>query len=180
MAGEGEDRRYFFAVWPDAGIRSALSEWGRTLRVRAPARRVADDNLHITLVFLGELDAPRLAAVREIAGRVPWTGARLVLDRIGHWKRSRIIWAGSRDGCEALTALADALRDGLQRRGFRVDERPFVPHVTLFRKARQRPRWSSRSIDWRIDEFCLVASRLCAEGAHYEVLNRWSAHDDMK
>lgn len=180
MSRSEEGGRYFLAAWPDTTVRARLAEWSEDVRADPSARRIPGANLHMTIVFLGMLDAPRLDAVRTVAGAVNWPGASLVIDRIGYWKRSRIIWAGSRDGSAALTVLADDLRDRLRRLGFRVDERAFVPHVTLYRKARRRPRWQSRAVDWRIDELCLVASNPTSAGARYEVLDRWSAHGDMK
>lgn len=179
MAGNHK-ARYFFAVWPDSDVRERLGAWSAELRVDPAARRTASANLHITLVFLGEIEAPQLRAAREVADGVSWPGASLTLDKIGYWKRSRIVWAGPREGSPSLGALAEELRNGLRRRGFRVDDRAFVPRVTLLRKVRRRPRWRGRSIPWRIDEFCLMVSRLTPEGARYEVVDRWSAHGDME
>ncbi|MGA8262047.1 MAG: RNA 2',3'-cyclic phosphodiesterase [Arenicellales bacterium] len=174
------ERRCFFAVWPDAAVRARLAEWAGEVRTDPPARRVEAANLHITLVFLGVLDSRQLDAIRKVGNDTGWTGASLTLDRIGFWKRSRIVWAGSRDGCTALSALAEGLRDRLRRLGFGVEERPFVPHVTLYRKAHRKPRWAHRCVEWRIDDFCLVESLLTPTGAQYSVLDRWSADGDMK
>lgn len=175
-AGTDTAGRYFFAVWPDESVRARLAEWSDAVQVGSPARRVAAAKLHITLVFLGTLEPAQVAAVRALAADIPWAGAALTLDRIGFWKRSRIVWAGSREGCPALSALADALRGRLRRLGFRVEERPFVPHVTLYRKAVRKPRWQQQTIDWPIDEFCLVRSTLSSSGSRYAIVDRWSAH----
>lgn len=175
-----EAGRCFFALWPDPPVRDALFEWSGDIRTESSARRVAAQNLHITLAFLGALDTPRVEAARRVAEAVDWTSAVLVLDRIGYWKRSRIIWAGSRSENEVLAGHAETLRDDLRRVGFRIEARPFVPHVTLFRKARRRPRWASRTISWRIDGFCLTRSHLSSAGARYEIIDRWSATGDVK
>lgn len=180
MADAGDQDRYFLAVWPDPSVRDRLDEWSQAIRTDRSARRVAPDNLHITLVFLGGLSPPQVAAVRKVAGETAWTGGSLLLDRVGYWRRARIVWAGSRDGCEPLSSLAEALRGGLRRIGFRIEARPFVPHVTLYRQARRRPKWAPQPISWRINEFCLVRSRLASEGARYQVLDHWSATGDVK
>jgi len=172
--------RYFFAVWPEAQVQEAMFDWARSVQADAPARQVAGDNLHITLAFLGELAPPQVSAARRVGAETHWNGAALALDRIGYWKRSRIVWAGSREGCASLSALAEDLRGRLRRLGFEIEERPFVPHVTLYRKAHRKPRWRRRQVEWRIDEFCLVESHLAADGARYSVVDRWSAKGDMK
>lgn len=173
MAEPGDCGRYFLAAWPDDAVRGRLDRWADTIHVGSTARRVPAENLHITLVFLGALDPPRLDAVRAVAADVPWSGASLALDRIGYWKRARIIWAGCSGGSEALSVLTETLRGRLGRLGFRVESRPFVPHVTLFRKAARRPRWRPEVIDWRIQRFCLVRSTLSSSGARYEIVERW-------
>lgn len=179
-AGGGGAGRYFFAVWPDAQVRDTVFEWARSLQADPAARQVGAGNLHITLVFLGELTAPEVEAVRQVGAGVRWSEAALVLDRIGYWRRSGIVWAGSRQGSESLSVLAEELRDRLRRLGFQVEERPFVPHVTLYRKARRKPRWSARQVQWQIDELCLVESRPSADGARYSVVDRWSANSIVK
>lgn len=175
MAEPNDTGRYFLAAWPDETVRAGLAAWAETLRVGSSARRIPASRLHMTLVFLGALDAPRLEAVRAVAADTAWPGAVLKLDRIGYWKRSRIVWAGSRDGAIALTTFAETLRDRLRRLGFRIEERPFLPHVTLYRNAGRRPRWQQRVIEWRIDALCLVQSVRSSEGARYEILERWCA-----
>ncbi|MDZ7841438.1 MAG: RNA 2',3'-cyclic phosphodiesterase [Gammaproteobacteria bacterium] len=173
MGETGDNGRYFLAAWPDDAVRDRLARWADAIPARSPARRVPADNLHITLVFLGPLDPPRLNAVRAVAVAAPWSGASLKLDRIGYWKRARIVWAGSSEGSEALSALAETLRSRLRRLGFRIETRPFVPHVTLYRKAGRRPRWRPEVIDWRIQRFCLVRSTLSSSGSRYEIVERW-------
>lgn len=180
MVKQLEKGRYFFAVWPDASVRTRLTEWSDAIQTDSKSRRIPGEKLHITLVFLGELGAPQLEAVRKVAAGIVWPRGCLTLDRIGYWKRPSIVWAGSRGGAESLSVLAGELREGLRRLGFRLEARPFVPHVTLYRKARRRPKWEPRAVEWPIDEFCLVESRLSSEGARYEVLDRWSASDDVK
>lgn len=180
MARTGGAARYFFAVWPDAAVRDRLGEWAESIHAGPSSRRVPAVNLHMTVVFLGTLEPAQVEAVRGMASGAPWSGASLELNRIGYWKRSRIIWAGSREGSASLSALAEDLRGRLRRRGFRVEDRPFVPHVTLYRNAHRRPRWRQRVVTWPVNEFCLVASRLSSGGARYDVVDRWSANSDVK
>lgn len=175
-----ESGRYFLAVWPDPSVRARLADWSNELNAGYAARRIPADKLHITLVFLGTLGRSELDAVRATAADTSWSGASLTVDRIGYWKRPRIVWAGSSAGSEALSTLAEGLRGRLRRLGFRVEERPFVPHVTLFRKAGRKPRWDKQAIEWRIDEFCLVQSTLSSSGSRYEIVERWCANGDVE
>lgn len=162
-------RRLFFALWPDEDIRLGIVDRRERLG-RVGRRRVSDHNLHLTLVFLGDQPADRLpefeAAVDEMSG----AGCRLELDRFGWFARARVLWLGG----EAPGPLA-ALQAELQRRmlelGLRLDERPFRPHVTLFRQVSRQPRLADpEPLAWPIRDFVLVES---VPGTPYRVLRRW-------
>lgn len=180
MNGPADTGRYFLALWPDETVRSRLAAWSDAIQTGAAARQIPAAKLHITVVFLGTLTPAELDAVRSVAAATSWSRASLTLDRIGYWRRARIVWAGSSDGCEALLALAESLRARLRRLGFRIDRRPFVPHVTLYRKAGRKPRWQRQVIEWHIDELCLVRSSLSSQGSRYEIVERWCARGDVE
>ncbi|MDH5265059.1 MAG: RNA 2',3'-cyclic phosphodiesterase, partial [Betaproteobacteria bacterium] len=57
--------RLFFALWPDAAARAALADLARATANRYGGRAVPAANLHLTLVFLGEVDPARIAALRR-------------------------------------------------------------------------------------------------------------------
>lgn len=175
----GPMTRSFLACWPDPSITDALQRAAADARGRVGGRVIRAQNMHVTLAFLGLLTSPQLSAVQACCEPLP-ARFHLSLDRIGFWKNRGIVWAGARSPDPGLGAFAEDLRDRLRRVGFRVDSRPFVPHVTLLRKAERRPRIEFRSLDWEIGEYTLVASEQTAEGAHYSVLKRWSTQGDVK
>jgi 2'-5' RNA ligase len=99
-----------------------------------------------------------------------------MLDRIGHWKHNRIIWCGTDDEPQALTALVADLRAGLERAGIRFDPKPFVSHMTLVRKSlglAGAPRWAP--LVWEVRDFALVHSVAVNGGVRYEVMERFPA-----
>lgn len=166
--------RLFFALWPDAPCRDALAAIVATLGL-ARARPVRSANLHLTLCFLGNVDATGKARAREVAGRVRVPAFELELCRLGYWKRSRILWSAPAGVPGALTRLEQDLRQGLapilERR---ERERSFSAHLTLARKvATAMPVMPNLHIVWRIDAFHLVKSVTSAEGARYDVVESW-------
>jgi len=55
-----------------------------------------------------------------------------------------------------------------------VEERAYVPHITLLRSApRGAEAHNFQPIDWRIAEFVLVQSALGRGAAAYDVIGRW-------
>lgn len=139
------------------------------------ARRMPVENWHVTLAFLGHLDADQEAAAREAAAAVTAPAFTLTLDRLGVFPRAAVVWAGSSAIPPAGQQLARQLREGLRERRIAVQRRPFAPHLTLLRKARQRPpEWQISPRDWRVERFVLVHSRTLAGGACYELLDSWA------
>jgi 2'-5' RNA ligase len=130
------------------------------------------DTLHVTLAFLGDIPAGRVADAGKVADEMAVEPFDLILDRLGYWKHNRILWAGGVS--PRLTFLADSLDEKLLVAGFVLDERPFQAHVTLLRDARcSKVPDLPQPIVWPVREFVLVESRLSREGSRYEIIGRW-------
>lgn len=137
--------RLFVGIALPDEVRAQLDVLCRTLRPAVPsAKWVAEPSFHVTLKFLGE-DSPERAAhvvssMREaFSGKAPFD---LRLDRIGMFpspKRARVLWLGVSDGSAETIELAEALDTQLEEIGFRAEERPYHPHITLARLRVPRP-----------------------------------------
>jgi 2'-5' RNA ligase len=177
MPGEGEQTvRLFFALWPDAGVRRTLDQAGGKLHAACGGRRMQAPNVHLTLVFLGNVALARLDELRAVAGCVSGHTFSMKLDHLGWWRHNRVAWAAPQEMPEALQALVAQLQEGLRNAGFTFDDHPvFSPHVTLLRNARcngvEMP--SLEPLEWTADEFVLVKSASTDAGATYEVIGRW-------
>lgn len=177
MPGEGEGTvRLFFALWPNAKVRRALDQAGRKLHAACGGRRMQAPNVHLTLVFLGNVAVARLDELRAVAGRVSGPSFSMMLDRLGWWRHNRVAWAAPQETPEALQGLVSQLQDGLRNAGIDFDDRPiFAPHITLLRNARcnevEMPPLAP--LEWTADEFVLVKSATTDAGAAYEVIGRW-------
>lgn len=162
------ERRLFFALWPDEAVRLQLA--GHRPR---HGRRVHPEDLHITLVFLGNLNEARQTELEAAADRIDGEGFELVLDRYGGFRRSRIAWLGASLLPAPLAKLQAALAAAAETSGVAREARDYVPHVTLARDARTGPTAPIVPIRWPVDSFCLVESAGGREGPRYRVLRRW-------
>ena len=107
-------------------------------------RPVRAENAHLTLKFLGEVDADRvedvLASMRLAAARAaPFTLRTGNLGAFPNADAPRVLWLGVDGDLTALRRLRDDLEDALAAVGFQRDRRAFAPHVTA---ARVRDRLS--------------------------------------
>jgi 2'-5' RNA ligase len=115
--------------------------------------------MHLTLVFLGEVDPARVDALRRAAGTVRAAPFGLALDRVGGFARARVAWAGTRRPPAGLLGLQADLERRIREAGFATDDRPFAAHLTLARRIRAAPE--ARDVDaiaWRVESFALVES----------------------
>lgn len=134
--------RLFFALEPPPPARAALASLAGALAGPFGGRAVARGNLHLTLVFVGEVDPARLDALRAVgeAARTAAVPFAVTLDRVGRFARAQAGWVAPGIVPTELQALHAALRDGCAAAGFGVEDRAYAPHVTLVRKARQDAR----------------------------------------
>ncbi|BEP17748.1 RNA 2',3'-cyclic phosphodiesterase [Pyrofollis japonicus] len=102
----------------------------------APMKPVEDQNLHITIRFLGNIP---MGMVDEIARVIESARPRRVVIRlrgVGAFPSTsnpRVIWVGVSEGADELTRIYKEIEHGLRRLGFRPEREEFVPHVTLAR-----------------------------------------------
>ncbi len=175
--------RLFAAIEPPPAVRDALLA---AMGGIAWARWQRDDQLHLTLRFIGEVDrhvaqdiAAALAGVRIEPFELR-LGAPGVFDRKG---RIDTLWVGvtPHDAVRALHLRIDA---ALVRVGVAPDTRNFLPHITLARFARSSgslaagfvPARPLGDVDFRVESFALYESTLGHDGADYRVIDRYLPH----
>ena len=124
---------------PDA-VKLALSSAVRQIGqadIRG-VRTVRPDGIHLTLKFLGDIEAGRVAEVSEAidratAGLDPFD---LGLGKAGvfpNWRSPRVLWIGLDGDLEALGRLHEAVEREIVALGLEADNRAYQPHLTLGR-----------------------------------------------
>lgn len=166
-------RRLFVALWPDAGLQGKLHALGGELLAGSRGRRIPQENLHITLAFLGIVSPAQQACMERVASTIQAPAFTLTLDQAGFWPHKGILWAGG-TAPEGLLALVRELNQRLIACDFEPETRPFQAHLTLARDVRgQRLDRAIKPLAWKVSQFALVASQTLPEGARYEVLKTW-------
>ena len=166
-------RRLFIGLLPAPQTRDALVEHQRHWRWPRGSRPTRPESLHLTLHFLGEVDAIHERALRDVLAAEQTAPFDLVL-------RTPQCWSG---GIAVLRSDANAMLDDLHARvATRLVDADLVPphgawtpHVTLARDAQfcEPPR-NVRTIVWPVLDFALVWSRTTPPTG-YEVLGRYGA-----
>lgn len=176
--------RLFLAALLPETAKDALRAAGERLQEEYPAARLtARENLHLTLLFLGETGAGETARLTAfLASRPPLeAGAlRARLEGLGRFAgpQGTVFWAGL-EVTPAFVDFRDSLVAGLEGLGFEMDARPFVPHITLARlKGQARGgfhgrRWMDEGAAFAFCGVSLMESVLRPEGPAYTVLWSW-------
>jgi len=100
------------------------------------AKPVSTNNIHFTLLFLGEISEHVVAKVQDALNSIQFDEFDVQFQGIGAFPKAsfpRVIWIGIDEiGCEHLKKLALQVENTLSPLGFHSDK-PFQPHLTIFR-----------------------------------------------
>jgi len=100
------------------------------------AKPVTTNNIHFTLLFLGEISEQISAKVQDALNSIQFEEFDVKFQGIGAFPKPsfpRVIWVGTdENGGENLKKLASQVENTLSPLGFHSDK-PFRPHVTIFR-----------------------------------------------
>ncbi|MCS7146099.1 MAG: RNA 2',3'-cyclic phosphodiesterase [Nitrososphaerota archaeon] len=140
------------------------------------------ESLHITLIFLGELEPPLVEKVKESLSGIDVRPMRLVLKGVGYFpggSRINTVWIGVEDAEARLAATQREVVSRLAGLGFRPDKE-FKPHITILRVKSVRNKsevlakiseLSSQTIgEVVVDRVRLKKSTLTPQGPIYEDL----------
>jgi len=181
--------RLFIAIDLDQAARTAIAvEQARLKKAigdRSSLRWVHDEQMHLTLVFLGEvpenraprlidtierpIDQPPFEASFEGIGTFPLRGA------------PRVLWIGVAAGAQEMIAVQRELAGRVRQLEIAVEDRPFHPHLTLARwresgaADRTRVGDAARATTIariRVGHATLYRSRLSPSGSTYTPLAR--------
>ena len=181
--------RAFLAIELTAEVRQRLeSEQRRLGKVLSGVRWVREENMHLTLLFLGELADHRVRSLCQSVGqlcqRVP-PGTLGIAD-LGCFPQrgpAKTLWVGAADRDGTLTLLHEGLVDAARGLGLAVEARAFAGHLTLGRSKRgigrrrvlealeNRGRVELGTM--KVGSCVLFQSFLEAGGPRYEAVQRW-------
>ncbi|MBV8687810.1 MAG: RNA 2',3'-cyclic phosphodiesterase [Alphaproteobacteria bacterium] len=173
-------QRLFVGLRPPAVVRERLLG---LMGGVAGARWQGDDQLHLTLRFIGEVDRHAARDVDAALGAVHHPAFALALAGIGAFERRgepAVLWVGVSPP-EPVAALHRKIEQALGRVGLEPDRRAYRPHITLARLPRgtgsiagaleASGRLAGPPFD--IGHFCLFESRFTPDGPVYSILERY-------
>jgi 2'-5' RNA ligase len=167
--------RLFVAIRPPEEIRELLLD---AMDDSADFRWQDDEQLHLTLRFVGEVDRPVADDLAAALGRVHASPFELRIAVTGRFEQrsSGAVWAGVEPKAP-IAALAAKVERACVAVGLEPERRAFHPHITLARWKGRRSHEVARFLEhtrglksdsFEVREFILFESHLSRHGAHYE------------
>ena len=178
--------RLFVALRPPPPIREALLDITDGV---VAARWQDDDQLHLTLRFIGAVERPVAEDIADALAQIAAPAPVVALHGVGRFSNrgGEALWAGVSPH-DALHHLHRKVDQACVRAGLQPERRAFLPHITLARLPRSAAgdpevaRWIAdhagmASAPFTLTHLVLYESHLGRAGAHYEAVARWPLVD---
>ena len=173
--------RLFVAIRPPEPIRDLLID---AMDDNADFRWQDEEQLHLTLRFIGEVDRPVANDLGDALGQIRAAPFQIRVKTVGRFEQrsSGALWAGI-EPKQPLAALAAKVERACQSVGLEPERRAFHPHITLARWKGRRTREVRSYLERRgglvsqpfeVASFSLFESRLSRHGAHYQAVANYS------
>lgn len=172
--------RLFVAIRPPELIRDLLID---AMDDSADFRWQDDEQLHLTLRFVGEVDRPVAEDLATALSRIRSSPFELRITGAGRFEQrsSGALWVGIEPKAP-VAALAAKVERACQSIGLEPERRAFHPHITLARWKGRRTREVHEFLErtrglssepFAVTEFILFESRLSRHGAHYQAVETY-------
>ena len=174
-------RRLFVALRPPPVIRDRLTD---TMEGIENARWQSDEQLHLTLRYLGEVDERQVDDIAGELDRIKLAPFSLQLDGVGSFERKgvpRALWIRPATS-EPLSVLQRKVERACTCAGCEAETRRFTPHITVARLNMSSgpiggylASGSVRDLPaWPVDAFLLFESHVSASGSEYNAIARFN------
>lgn len=172
--------RLFIGIRPPEPVRDCLVDLMEGLE---GARWQGEEQLHVTLRFVGETETRQANDIAEELSRLRAEPFALELAGLGHFEkkgRAHTLWAGLAP-CEPLAHLQRRVEMACRRAGLAPETRKFAPHITIARLNRATAPIGAflarhgdlRGEPWLAEAFTLYESHLSPQGSIYEPVMRY-------
>ncbi|MGA1981056.1 MAG: RNA 2',3'-cyclic phosphodiesterase [Acidobacteriaceae bacterium] len=167
--------RLFVGLPIPARLAQALAHLAQATGL-ANARWTPPENIHLTLVFLGEVAEDRLPTVVHELNELDAEPLQIRLTRLDTFARAGVLFVDVEPTPKLLQFQAQ-VATGMARCGFGLEPRPYHPHITLAR-LRQPGKLNGKHLtlppalqhSFAVDAVNLYRSHTTPGGPHYEVL----------
>ena len=186
--------RTFIAVDLNPRIKKTIKHIQNYLdRANCDVKWVKPENIHLTLKFLGDINIKEIDALTQLLSNLlqnikPIETEFTLLNAFPDISQPHIIWAGLKDDSQKIAHLVKFLEKSLGRIGFKEEQKPFRPHITIGRIRTQNniSNLSHALSDYTVPDtqtqtikhITLYKSTLTSHAPIYDKLATFDLHND--
>lgn len=194
-------KRLFLGIAPTHAQHSQLSTLQAELNI--DGKKVSPSNFHMTLAFLGSLDIhsqhqlQHMLDTRHSSSARCWPTFNVTLDTLTLFRKPQVLCLSGKvedpclqliiDDCRTLMqqiAMNTAVREKTQGGNNLVQQEQsttFIPHISLFRKAKYLPeQCPPSSLTLTPEKVHLYVSTSSPSGVEYRILQSWVLTDNFR
>lgn len=194
--GTSKPWRVFCAIELAADVRSRIQNHIERLREKVPACKASwsrVENIHLTVMFFGNVEPHRIASIASSAARAvnKFSAFEILIAGAGAFPKPnqpRVLWIGVDDQTGKLLELQQQFEEECMVEGFQKEDRAFRPHLTIarFRKlegasaaAEVHQKLGFEPAPLLVNELVVFRSELNNEGSKYTILSRHKLSDKL-
>jgi 2'-5' RNA ligase len=183
--------RSFLAFELPSEIKEVLTRvYGEVTRSSLDVRWVRTEGIHLTVVFMGDIEESDISPMGEQIGGVcsrygPFTISLKSMGCFPNNRNPRVLWVGLEGDLERMSRFRDEIQRKLVPFGIREEKRDFRPHLTLgrFKKPGKKAAETEKlllnykgltSPACSLKELIFFKSDLRSGGAVYTKMRSWA------
>lgn len=177
-----ENMRLFIAINFEENIKNKIQGIIKEVKESSlQGRFVSNEHMHLTLEFLGEIPEDGIREVEKVMAQIDFETFTMKLKDLGSFKRrdGDIYWLGIQYN-EELLKLQSRLHERLIEEGFKLEARPYKPHITIGRKVKmdnnfdvERLSDDIKNINIEVDKIDLMKSERIGGRLVYSIVKRF-------
>ena len=148
--------RLFTAICFDDETKKLLFSAGKTAEEKAKGSFSRKENLHLTLVFIGETE--RFSDIKKAISEIEFPAFDYKIEGTGTFEKG-IFWAGIEEN-ENLRKLYEIIKKKLSDIGIETEERKYIPHITLARKFKAESGFDFAEVSKKLPQKIQRADRI--------------------
>ncbi len=167
--------RSFIGLDLPSTIKIGIDQW-REKELPKFVKPVSPANFHITLAFLGNIEPRDQEGIESKLEDFTHKRCSITLNSLGFWAKPKILFLGSTQPHKGLTELARSVTSRCRQAGVPVEQRDYVPHVTIVRGVKNNPPCALIKPEFEIsfDRFHLFESVSTKGGIQYQIRRTWT------
>lgn len=166
-------KRLFIGLNPSKKEKLQIAQW-RDNHLGVNVKSVKPENFHITLCFIGLVKENLIQNLLLAIEHTAKPKCSITLNELDCWPKPQVLFLKAKNSNIHLEKLAQNIINTTKACGIEQEKRPFIPHLTLSRKAKHVPTISN-AIDININftECHLFESIATDNGVHYKIIHTW-------